>query len=140
MEDRLVRILKHLNLSSAAFADRLGVQRSSISHILSGRNKPGFDFISKLALEFPEINIEWFVTGKGNMLKSSYSKKETDLFSGKEYNNDENKGPDIIDNDLKSERKVTNVISTKMTNVKNIQRIIVYYSDYTWEEFSASGI
>jgi len=48
MKDQIQEILKRENISSSQFADRIGVQRSSVSHVISGRNKPGFDFIKKV--------------------------------------------------------------------------------------------
>lgn len=69
MKDRLQQFLTLEQLSPARFADILGVQRSGLSHILSGRNKPGFDFISKMLQKFPQINSEWLLTGKGKMYK-----------------------------------------------------------------------
>jgi transcriptional regulator with XRE-family HTH domain len=67
--DRILEFLKVKEISSGALADRIGVQRSSISHILSGRNRPGFEFIRKFIEAFPEVNAEWFIAGRGNMLK-----------------------------------------------------------------------
>jgi len=69
MKTRLSQILQSEQLSPARFADILGVQRSGISHILSGRNKPGFDLIEKIITKFPEIDAEWLITGKGTMYK-----------------------------------------------------------------------
>lgn len=69
ISERIKQIMDHYNLSSAEFSQIVKVQKSSISHLLSGRNKPSFDFINKLAKAFADINIEWFVTGNGNMLK-----------------------------------------------------------------------
>jgi len=64
MVDRFKLLLNQLQLSPAEFADRIGVQRSSISHILSGRNKPSIDFLEKILLVFPEIDISWLITGR----------------------------------------------------------------------------
>lgn len=58
-------------LSASEFADEIGVQRSNISHILSGRNKPSLDFIIKIKDRFPEIQWEWIIEGKGDMIFSS---------------------------------------------------------------------
>ena len=63
--ERLERILAHYALSASAFADAVGVQRSSISHLLSGRNKPSLDFVLKVVREFPEVNLYWLLNGKG---------------------------------------------------------------------------
>lgn len=69
MNSRLQQFLELENLTPARLADMLGVQRSGLSHILSGRNKPGYDFINKLLLKFPAINAEWLLTGKGKPYK-----------------------------------------------------------------------
>ena len=69
MKDRLIQFLTTEQLSPAQFADMLGVQRSGVSHILSGRNKPGFDFIEKFLKRFPTANADWLITGRGKMYK-----------------------------------------------------------------------
>ena len=69
MNNRLQQFLELENLTPSQLADTLGVQRSRLSHILSGRNKPGYDFISKLLTKFPTINAEWVITGKGKIYK-----------------------------------------------------------------------
>ena len=75
MNIRLQQFLSAENLSQAQFADIIGVARASVSHILAGRNKPGFDFIYSMAANFPNLNVEWLVTGRGKMYKT-----QTDLF------------------------------------------------------------
>lgn len=91
MNRRLQQFLELENLTPARLADILGVQRSGMSHILSGRNKPGYDFIYKLLTKFPELNAEWFITGKGKPYKKNESYpapsvevEPEDLFSGVE--------------------------------------------------------
>ncbi|QQU04674.1 helix-turn-helix domain-containing protein [Myroides odoratus] len=74
--NRLEFLLKHFELSASAFADKIGVQRSSLSHILSGRNKVSLDFILKINDTFPELNLEWLIKGIGSF---SGEKKQTDL-------------------------------------------------------------
>ena len=59
---RLEIILKHYGLSASVFAEKISVQRSSISHILSGRNKPSLDFIDKVFQVFPEIDLVWLLS------------------------------------------------------------------------------
>lgn len=67
MIKRIKSLISVKNLSSSQFADLLGVQRSNISHILSGRNKPSLDFILKISEHFPSVSIEWLLKGKGEM-------------------------------------------------------------------------
>jgi transcriptional regulator with XRE-family HTH domain len=64
MIDRFKSLLENLHLSPSEFADRIGVQRSSMSHILSGRNKPSVDFLEKILTVFPETDVNYLITGK----------------------------------------------------------------------------
>lgn len=73
MKDRISKILREEGMTAAKFASEIGVQASSISHIISGRNKPSTDFLIKLLERFRGINAEWLLTGKGEMYKSSQS-------------------------------------------------------------------
>ena len=73
MNTRLQQFIRAENLSQSQFADAIGVARASISHILAGRNKPGFDFIESMARHFPALNLEWLITGKGKMYKDTIS-------------------------------------------------------------------
>jgi transcriptional regulator with XRE-family HTH domain len=77
MVDRIQLILKVNNLTASRFADEIGVQRSSISHILSGRNMPSLDLIQKILKRFPEINSEWILNGSGSMMRN----QQPDLFN-----------------------------------------------------------
>ena len=71
MNKRLQQFLDAENITQSQLADSLGVARAGISHILSGRNKPGFDFIENLASKFPTLSLEWLITGKGRMYKNA---------------------------------------------------------------------
>ena len=70
MKDQLEFLMNYYKLTPARFAEKIGVQRSSISHIISGRNKPSYDFILKLLETFDEIDAEWLLLKKGNALKT----------------------------------------------------------------------
>lgn len=71
MNYRLQQFLSAENITQAQFADEIGVARAGVSHVLAGRNKPGFDFIAATAEHYPTLNIEWLITGKGKMYKGS---------------------------------------------------------------------
>ena len=103
MNDRLLRFLAAENISQAQFADSIGVARASISHIVSGRNKPGFDFIERTARCYPSLNLEWLITGKGRMYNS------------------ENGTDEPAEN-------------AEFPASRTISRIIVFYSDGTFDE------
>jgi transcriptional regulator with XRE-family HTH domain len=70
MKDRITLLIKAKNLTAAQFADEIGVQKSSISHILSGRNNASLDFIQKILVSYPDVNMEWLMFGKGPIFKS----------------------------------------------------------------------
>ena len=71
MVERILLVLKVKNLSPSKFADEIGIQRSSMSHIMSGRNLPSLDLIMKIMNKFPDINPEWLMMGIGQMMKST---------------------------------------------------------------------
>lgn len=69
LNERISKVIEYSQLTSSEFADEIDVQRSSISHITSGRNKPSLEFIIKIKSRFPELLWDWLVTGEGEMLK-----------------------------------------------------------------------
>jgi transcriptional regulator with XRE-family HTH domain len=71
IQERLQMVLKMHNLSASAFADKIGVQRSNMSHILSGRNKPSLDFLEKTLQHFPKVNAKWLICGQINEEESN---------------------------------------------------------------------
>lgn len=71
LNDRISKIIEYSELSSSEFADEIDVQRSNISHITSGRNKPSLDFLIKIKERFPEIQWDWLIIGDGAMLKTT---------------------------------------------------------------------
>lgn len=69
MLDRLLQFLAAENISKSQFADLIGVSKANVTHILSGRNKPSYEFIEHLCSHFPGLNLEWLVSGRGKMYK-----------------------------------------------------------------------
>lgn len=109
--ERIKKILEHHALTASLFADKIGVQRSSISHILSGRNKPSLDFILKITTAFPDVDIYWLLNGKGTYPK--VQKATPPLPVSKEQ-----------------------ATSIKAIGSKRITKIVVFYEDGTFEEFN----
>jgi transcriptional regulator with XRE-family HTH domain len=141
MKDRIIQFLKENNLTSTKFADTIGVQRSSISHILSGRNKPSYDFIEKMLLSYPDINAQWLITGKGNMLVNQPSLFKNDekltenILTSPEshiqntaYTNTEIKETD-------EEKEITPKIENSGTEKKIIEKVLIFYKNGTFKEF-----
>jgi transcriptional regulator with XRE-family HTH domain len=76
--EKIEQILKYYNLSASIFSEKIGVQRSSLSHLLSGRNKPSLDFVIKIVEEFPEVDLYWFLFNKGQFPKEELKTEMVD--------------------------------------------------------------
>ena len=109
---RLKKIIEYYQLTASLFADKIGVQRSSISHILSGRNKPSLDFILKVTTTFEEVDIYWLLNGKGTFPK----------------NKDPLPTPSLPKNDF-------NLVDKSIKSSKTIKRIVVFYDDGTFDDY-----
>ena len=71
MNTRLKQFLAAENISQSQFADTIKVVRASVSHVLSGRNNPSYEFIRAIMLAYPHLNMEWLLIGKGKMYKEA---------------------------------------------------------------------
>lgn len=81
MKDRITEFLLKENISPAEFADKIGVQRSSVSHVLNGRNYPGATFLQKMLSSYKNLNPRWLLLGEGMMIDSKNTIKEPSLFT-----------------------------------------------------------
>ena len=80
MKGRILRFLEQKNVSATKFADTIGITRSSMSHIVSGRNKPSMDMVQKILQHYPEVNPDWLILGQGDMFRQKKVTQETNLF------------------------------------------------------------
>lgn len=84
MNSRLLQFLNAENITQAQFADSIGVTRASISHIISGRNKPSYEFISVMMKKYPQLNPEWLILGKGRMYNDRPAQQTSDVSGGED--------------------------------------------------------
>ncbi len=142
---RLEIILDYYNLSASAFADKINVQRSSLSHLLSGRNKPSLDFIIKVIEVFPEVDLYWILNGKGNFPKSENvvptvleTEKKTPSQPIEENTNSE------LDLFSTVEKRITSTLSesnpvesikTENNSDEEIERIVVFFKNGTFKNY-----
>ena len=124
---RIRTVISHYGLSVSSFADKIGVQRSSISHLLNGRNKPSLDFVLKVIQTYPEVNLYWLLNGKGEfpsvehvdptpVPNTNIDIPETRASSG-------NLPHDLIKSSAKGEPI----------------RIVIFYADGTFDSFDAKN-
>ncbi|QLG47077.1 helix-turn-helix transcriptional regulator [Costertonia aggregata] len=107
---RLEKILHYYDLTASTFADKAGVQRSSISHLLTGRNKPSLEFVMKVVKSFPEVNLYWLLNGKGNF-------------------------PAIASETSTLAKKAESINTTTPKSSKSIEKIIVFYTDGSFKAY-----
>lgn len=93
LNERISKVIDYSGLTPSEFADEIDVQRSSISHVTSGRNKPSLEFIIKIKSRFPEILWDWLVTGEGQMLKSDLPEIKENLQNTQEPEEEEKSKP-----------------------------------------------
>lgn len=146
MKDRIIKFIESEHITAAEFADRIGVQRSSVSHVLSGRNNPGFSFIQKILESFPSINPRWLIIGEGeiynsNMKNTVIESSSKNLFSDIKKNSEpkeintvfSKEKPEIKEDNLIKHETVENVIKT--VSARRIVKVLIFYDDHTFEDF-----
>lgn len=147
---RLEIILDYYSLNASSFADRIGVQRSSLSHLLSGRNKPSLDFILKILEVFPDVDLYWILNGKGTFPKNSeqFDKTVNNVEQVVKHNiPSPPSSAQIIPENLFSEIKIPNPIpaletkkienqnSGKESNSDVIDKIVIFYKNGTFKSY-----
>jgi transcriptional regulator with XRE-family HTH domain len=148
---RLEIILEYYSLNASSFADKIGVQRSSLSHLLSGRNKPSLDFILKILDVFPEVDLYWILNGKGTFPKSELKGDQVFATSTPTPNNQfietsVEKKTKLLSEDVTNQKNgledklVTNFISTKNPTFQRkdseIEQIVIFYKNGTFKTYS----
>ncbi|WP_439151228.1 helix-turn-helix domain-containing protein [Winogradskyella sp.] len=111
---RLQKVIDFYDETASGFAEKIGVQRSSISHILSGRNKPSLDFVMKVLHSYPEVELYWLLNGKGEFPKTKKISQvpESNFSEGN-----------------------TTEISKKVTPDSEIDKIVIFYKDGTFKSY-----
>jgi transcriptional regulator with XRE-family HTH domain len=131
MKDRLKLLLEHLRIPASEFADNMGVQRSSISHLLSGRNNPGYDFIQKVLITYPQINPDWLILGQGKITREPAVLANKAIQADKTTEDPVEAGmPGVAE----KKEVASQVINSETTS---IQKVIVLYKDGTFEEYTS---
>lgn len=122
---RLEKILEEYELSAAAFAQKIAVGRASISHILSGRNKPSLDFVLKITSAFPEVDLYWLLLGQGQ-----FSKNNTTLSPTSSIQEKKEELPDTS-----SKTFSRDLLPRDTPKGKSIRKIVIFYDDQSFESF-----
>jgi len=154
--------MEHYNHTASEFAENVGIQRSSISHFLSGRNNPSLDVIRKILTAYPDINSDWLILGEGDMLLTPLN-KEKEIISTKRddisivsepsseslqphlFNQmlkDEPQAPyytqqNLIKREEAEEEEIIATNKSQKTDNSDIERVIIFYNDGTFKEYKS---
>jgi len=144
LNDKIKQILIDKSISPSHFADEIGVQRSSVSHILAGRNKPSLDIVQKIIRRYPDLGMEWIMdeeelpnieldqseNNQGNARQKSSIRSNSTLLESSEK-----KYPDIstVQRNLEAKENSRPVLETVQ---KPIERILIFYSDGTFKQYT----
>lgn len=130
--ERLRKLLSYYDISAAGIAEVLGIQRSTISHLLSGRNKPSLDFVLKILKHYPEVELYWLINGQGE-----FPAKKTAIVEEKAPTPDVTTQQIIFsENDTVNSQKVEIPVK-KVTSKKEIDRIVIFYTDGTFSHYNS---
>ena len=155
-KEKIEKIMQTENLNSVQFAAEIGIQGSTLSHILNGRNKPSLDVLKRILNRFRTINSDWLILDIGSMYRTERNSQTLSLFDNYDENSSESVNYNQKTEEKRNQQKEANnfktekiVESTKNTEFqqeimklestvaeKKVKKIIVYYSDNTFEEFT----
>ena len=134
---RLEQIFEFYELTPSSFADKIGVQRSSLSHLLSGRNKPSLDLILKIIAVFNEVDLYWILLGEGEIGKKTIreTKSPTLLENNSEKLIDEKNVASANDKNAKHTNDTINL--QRVDSNLEIKNIIIFYTNGTFKNFNS---
>jgi len=143
MKERIILFLQTENKSSVQFAQEIGVQPSSISHIISGRNNPSLDFVLKMLTRYPSLSADWLLFGKGEMIRDNIvsSLFDSSLSLNMSANNIEPSKSIISDHGTDNEPfNERSEISEKdksriNTQFRKANRIVCFFDNNTYTEY-----
>ncbi len=129
LSERILEILEKSGLTPSEFADKIEVQRSAISHITSGRNKPSLEFLIKIKKVFPEIDTDWLVFGT-EKIEENPERLDFPI----------NPAPTLFDIDETEETEIQSSEKPNFNPSKKIRKIVFFYEDGTFNDFSQNQV
>jgi len=130
MTDRILTIIKLKNLTPSQFADEIGVQRSGISHLISGRNKPSLEFVLKILNRFPDIDPTWLLFGikKPDLETTSFITTEASVVKS------------ITEPQPEKKNKISQELERVEKTESLIEKIVILYKDNSFKEYNPKKI
>jgi len=149
MVERIKLIMGHYQLRPAQFSDAIGMQRSAVSHVLSGRNKASLDFVLRIKKHYPEISLNWLLLGEGQMLESRKSGQNVSVSGNHFTEKTPNKMPVDTSRTLQQDVREGSAIATSARKAddhepasygnkggeNHVSRLILIYDNGTFRAF-----
>jgi transcriptional regulator with XRE-family HTH domain len=134
MVERILELLKEKRLTPSQFADEIGIQRSGMSHLISGRNKPSLEFVMKVLKRFPDVSPEWVLYGTPEAVSPNKTESEHEI-------NQEAPSREpvtLFDEQNLGEIKKAATLQRMVRKEKSgrrIEKIVIFYDDRTFSEY-----
>lgn len=155
MKERFEELMELLGMSPTQFAQTTGIQRSTLQHILNGRNEPSLNVVRSIHDALPDVDLEWLLTGNGKPIKDGAAAMSDDdypLFRNVEngvFRPDAGNNPEFLNHEKVEKpsriRKKTENKSVNSDNTASVQEqpmrvkeIVVFYEDGTYQKFSST--
>ena len=146
IKDRIKMLMEKENMTSGAFAESIGIQQSTLSHILNGRNKPSLDVIMKVHQKYSSIDLEWLLYGNGNLNEQSQKSISMDflpsLFDENAINTSNisaereyRKEMPLREPDYNTKERVKQEVKYIERPPRKITEIRIFFDDNTYETF-----
>lgn len=149
MQQKLRDFMTSEHLKSGQLAEALGINPAGISHILAGRNKPGFDLLQKILRRFPRLNPDWLLLDEGPMYREGMTAEPSTA---------EHTTPSVVDAPATPTSNASLFAQTATTqetarpvadssvqqavgalashSASRVARIVIFYDDHTFESFT----
>lgn len=124
MQNRFKQLLEEKNLTANRFAALIKVNASAMSHILNGHRKPGFDVLGKIAQAFPDVNLNWLISGKGPVYNNQISDCNTTEENKTTFQKEE---PNL---------SIPQLMETSNISKKRIKRIVLFFENGSFEDYA----
>jgi transcriptional regulator with XRE-family HTH domain len=156
MEGRIRKFMEYKGISASELADTIGVQRSNVTHVLNGRNKPSFQFIEKMLMIYPELNAKWLLLGTGAMVDTpsksrtlfdqdtepiSQTQPKIEKMTEKPIVGEQKpiSTPEIFNEPSSVKKTVIPTIEDQIfSSEKPIERVMIFYTDATFKVYNPS--
>lgn len=152
--DRIKLIIETEGVTQVAFAETTGINTSTLNHVLTGRNNPSVDVISKILAAYPQYESDWLLHGSGPMWTEAYSDQQVKSTSIPLFSDSDEDGSGstpspvaapvpnsgVRRGKVEERTREATQTTTERNSSKRVQKVIIYYDDNTFETLYPSHL